>query len=79
MLLLKPGERVPADAKLLESVGLEVDESTLTGESFPAQKDATAQTTVEVRLSERQNMVFAGTVITKGHAKAQVTATGVIY
>ena len=38
ILILKPGERVPADAKLLEAVGLEVDESTLTGESFPCRK-----------------------------------------
>ena len=77
MLLLKPGERVPADAKLLESVGLEVDESTLTGESSPAAKDAAVQSLPEARPSERQDVVFAGTVITKGHAKAQITATGV--
>ena len=41
ILLLKTGQRVPADARLLEAFGLEVDESSLTGESFPVAKDAT--------------------------------------
>jgi P-type Ca2+ transporter type 2C len=77
VLLLKPGERVPADAKLIEAVGLEVDESTLTGESFPVAKDATVTPAPEARVADRLNMVFAGTVVTKGHAKAEVTATGV--
>ena len=77
ILILKPGERIPADAKLLEAVGLEVDESTLTGESFPSAKDTTEVNQSEAKLTEQHNMVFAGTVIAKGHAKAQVTATGV--
>ena len=42
ILVLKTGQRVPADARLLESFGLEVDESSLTGESYPVAKDATA-------------------------------------
>jgi Ca2+-transporting ATPase len=77
ILILKPGERIPADAKLLEAVGLEVDESTLTGESFPAAKDTSKVNQAEAKLIEQWNRVFAGTVITKGHANAQVTATGV--
>ncbi len=76
ILILKPGERVPADAKLIEAVGLQVDESTLTGESFPVTKDETAILPAEAKMNEQQNMVFAGTVVVKGHAKAQVTATG---
>jgi Ca2+-transporting ATPase len=76
LLILKPGERVPADAKLLEAFGLEVDESALTGESFPVAKDAAADVTDEARVDEQRNMVFAGTIITQGHAKGQVTATG---
>jgi P-type Ca2+ transporter type 2C len=72
ILILKPGERVPADAKLMEAVGLEADESTLTGESFPVAKDAAA-----AGENEKNGMVFAGTVVVKGRAKAQVVATGV--
>lgn len=74
ILLLRQGERVPADAALLESVGLEADESTLTGESFPVAKDPNAQALEETRF--KPNIVFAGTLVTKGHAKAAVTATG---
>lgn len=77
LLLLKPGQRVPADARLLDSVGLEVDESSFTGESFPTAKDAALVLPAIVRSNEQQNMVFAGTVVTKGRAKAVVTATGV--
>jgi Ca2+-transporting ATPase len=77
IILLKPGQRVPADARLLGSVGLEVDEASLTGESFPTVKDATLVLPEETRSNEQQNMIFSGTVVTKGHAKAIVTQTGV--
>jgi Ca2+-transporting ATPase len=70
IILLKPGERVPADARLLDAFGLEVDEASLTGESFPASKDADAVLPQETRVNEQRNMVFAGTVVTKGRAKA---------
>ncbi len=76
ILLLRQGERVPADARLLKAVGLEADESALTGESFPTTKNALTTTPSETRISEQNKMVFAGTIITKGHAKAVVTATG---
>ena len=77
VILLKPGQRVPADARLLDSVGLEVDEASLTGESFPTAKDASLVLSAETRSNEQGNMVFSGTVVTKGHAKAIVTGTGV--
>jgi Ca2+-transporting ATPase len=77
ILILKTGQRVPADARLIESFGLEVDESSLTGESYPVAKDATATLTAETRITEQTNMLFAGTVITRGRVKALVTATGV--
>jgi P-type Ca2+ transporter type 2C len=77
ILLLKIGQRVPADARLLETYGLQVDESSLTGESFPTPKDAKAVLPTETRITEQTNMIFAGTVITMGRAKAAVTATGV--
>jgi Ca2+-transporting ATPase len=77
VLLLKVGQRVPADASILESYGLEVDESSLTGESFPASKDAAAVLSPEARVTDQTNMVFTGTVVTRGRAKALVTQTGV--
>jgi Ca2+-transporting ATPase len=77
ILILKPGERIPADAKLVDAVALEVDESTLTGESLPASKDAYVIPKSDLRISERQDMVFAGTVVVKGRAKAQVLKTGI--
>jgi Ca2+-transporting ATPase len=77
VLLLKVGQRVPADARILESYGLEVDESSLTGESFPVAKDAIVVLPPETRVTDQANMVFSGTVITRGRAKALVTQTGV--
>jgi Ca2+-transporting ATPase len=77
MLVLKTGRRVPADARLLEAFGLEVDESSLTGESLPVVKDATVTLPSEIRITDQINMLFAGTIITRGRAKALVTATGV--
>ena len=77
ILLLKVGQRVSADARLLEAYGLEVDESSLTGESFPSAKDANIVLPDETRITDQTNMLFTGTVITRGRAKAIVTATGV--
>ena len=77
VLLLKVGQRVPADARILEAYGLEVDESSLTGESFPAPKDASAVLPAETRVTDQTNMVFTGTVVIRGRAKALVTQTGV--
>ena len=77
ILLLKVGQRVPADARLLEAYGLEVDESSRTGESFPVSKDATVVLPIATGITDQTNMLFTGTVITRGRAKALVTATGV--
>jgi Ca2+-transporting ATPase len=77
IVLLKPGQRVPADARLLDTVGLEIDEASLTGESFPSAKDATLLLPSEAPVIEQRNMIFAGTVVAKGHAKAVVTGTGI--
>ena len=77
VITLKTGQRVPADARLLSSFGLAVDEASLTGESFPVAKDADAVLPIETRITEQVNMVFAGTVINRGQAKALITATGV--
>jgi len=77
IILLKTGQRVPADARLVDSLGLEVDESSLSGESFPVAKDANVVLPREARITEQKNMVFAGTVVTRGRAKALITATGI--
>jgi len=77
VILMKTGQRVPADARLLSSFGLEVDEASLTGESFPVAKDAATVLPSETRITEQVNMVFAGTVVNRGQAKALITATGV--
>ena len=77
ILLLKVGQCVPADARIIEAYGLEVDESSLTGESFPVAKDATAILPVGTKVTDQINMVFTGTVITRGRAKAIATQTGV--
>ena len=77
VLLLKVGQRLPADARLVEAYGLEVDESSLTGESFPVAKDASVVLPSETRIIDQTNMVFTGTVVTRGRAKAVVVATGV--
>jgi Ca2+-transporting ATPase len=76
VVLLKTGQRVPADARLLETFGLEVDEASLTGESLPVAKDAAAVLPSETRIPEQTNMLFAGTIVTRGQAKALITATG---
>jgi Ca2+-transporting ATPase len=77
IVLLKTGQRVPADARLVDSLGLEVDESSLSGESFPVAKDADVVLPTEARITEQKNMVFAGTVVTRGQARALVAATGI--
>jgi len=76
ILVLKVGQRIPADARLFECYGLAADESSLTGESVPVEKDANALLPEKAQLFERKNMVFSGSVITKGRGKAIVAGTG---
>ncbi len=75
IILLEVGDRVPADARLLEAVNLAADESALTGESVSVTK-LVKVLKEEVVLSDRKNMIFAGTIITYGHGMAVVTNTG---
>ena len=74
MVILEEGDRIPADARLIEVRSLKVDESALTGESVPISKDI--RVLKDVSLADRKNMVFLGTIITYGRAKAVVTSTG---
>jgi len=76
IIYLKVGERVPADMRLLESYGLQSNESVLTGESVPITKDANQVLDKETELMERTNMVFAGSSITRGKGKGVIVKTG---
>lgn len=76
IISLKLGDLVPADARLIRSESLAVDESSLTGESVPAEKDASASIDNEVPLGDRVNYVYSGCLVTAGNATAVVTATG---
>jgi calcium-translocating P-type ATPase len=75
VIMLQAGDRVPADARLAAAAGLAVDESPLTGESVPVDKGVDA---IDLRtgLAERTSLVFAGTAVTRGRAKAIVVTTG---
>lgn len=76
IIRLEAGDFVPADARLLRSVSLKSEESALTGESVPSEKDANAVVPEKAPLGDRSNMVFSGCSITYGTASAVVTATG---
>jgi cation-transporting P-type ATPase I len=71
---VRPGEVVPADARLIESVDLEVDESSLTGESLPVIK--ATQATPAAALADRSCMLHAGSTVVAGTAIGIVTAVG---
>ena len=76
IIVLEAGDFVPADARLIKSSSLKSEESALTGESVPSEKDATAQIKEDAPLGDRKNMVYSGCSITYGTATAIVTATG---
>ena len=73
--ILESGDRIPADARLLEVVDLKTDEAVLTGESTPVGK-ATGVLDKEVPVADRQNSVFMATHVTYGRGKAVITSTG---
>ncbi len=73
---LEAGDFVPADARLLSSTSLKSEESALTGESVPSEKDAEAEVKESAPIGDRANMIFSGCSITYGTALAVVTGTG---
>jgi len=75
VLLLKPGEPVAADARVIEAHRLATNEAALTGESLPVRKDVIDALPPDTPLGERRNMVFLGTVVSGGVGKAIVVAT----
>ncbi|HNS38583.1 MAG TPA: HAD-IC family P-type ATPase, partial [Anaerolineaceae bacterium] len=76
VILLNTGDRVPADARLLEAVNLQVEEAALTGESMPVEKHTQPLDNPELSVGDRKNMVYAGTAVTYGRGRALVAATG---
>jgi Ca2+-transporting ATPase len=76
VVFLEAGNFVPADLQLVEAVNLQVDESALTGESAAVAKRAEEIVEPDASIGERVNMVFSGTLITRGRARGLTTATG---
>ncbi|MGB3642142.1 MAG: HAD-IC family P-type ATPase [Rivularia sp. (in: cyanobacteria)] len=76
ILVLKPGSYIAADARLIETENLSVDESALTGESIPVTKNTQSLCGENIPLADRINMVYKGTLVAVGQGMAAVTATG---
>ena len=75
VIILEAGDKVPADARILDLAEAQVNEAMLTGESVPVKKNLTPLQK-EAPIADRKNMLFAGTILTNGRAKAVVTETG---
>ena len=75
IIVLVEGERIPADARIIHSDNLEVDESSLTGESIVVRKYVSTLSTTK-QIFEQDNMVFSGTYVTSGMAHALIVETG---
>ena len=76
IVLIEAGDYIPADARLIDAVNLQVDESALTGESVPVLKNTDKIEGEVTALGDRKNMVFSSTFVTNGRGKAVVTETG---
>lgn len=76
VILLRAGDRVPADARIVESVNLQIEEAALTGESVPVEKQSATLPEGESAIGDRGNMAYAGTAATYGRGRAVVVATG---
>lgn len=76
IIILREGEKVPADARVIVAHALSIDEAALTGESEPVQKSTQALLTPSLAVSDQKNMIFKGTNIVAGSGRAIVVATG---
>lgn len=76
LLVLEAGDRVAADARLISSANLKADESALTGESVPVEKETVLRLPENAQIADRRNMVFASAYITNGKGTAVVVETG---
>ena len=77
ILILGTGDRVPADARILQEANLMVDESLLTGESEPVAKDAMFEPAENIPIGDCKHMVYSGSLVISGKCTAVVTRTGV--
>ena len=75
IILLKDGDVIPGDSRLIENINLQVNEASLTGESMPVRKQI-EKIRKEALIIDRTNMIFSGTGVTYGKAKAVVVSTG---
>ena len=76
VIQLDAGNRVPADARVIQAVDLSTMEAALTGESLPVEKTAEALAGLRIPVADRSNMVYLGTVVATGWGRAVITATG---
>ncbi len=76
LLELEAGDAIAADARLVQTIDLATEEAALTGESTACTKDALAPVASDAPLGDRGNMVFTGTTIVRGKARAVITSTG---
>ena len=76
IVVLSPGDKIPADSRLIKAQNFEVVEAALTGESVPSKK-LVAVLAQNTPLADRENMIYLGTVVARGKAKAVVVATGI--
>ena len=75
IVMVEAGDKIPADARLIENANLQTDEAPLTGESVPVVKE-NRPIDADIGLGDRRNMLYAGTVATYGRGRAVVVATG---
>ncbi len=75
IILVYTGDKIPADARLIEAIQLKLNEAALTGESAPGTKDVKVLP-ADTQLNDRKNMLYSGTIVAAGRAKAAVTETG---
>ncbi len=77
IIILKEGEKVPADARIISANELKINESSLTGEVSPVYKTSSVLSDINLPIADQTNMVFKGTFVSSGEGKALVVATGI--
>jgi P-type Ca2+ transporter type 2C len=76
VVILRTGDRIPADARVLEAVNLSIDEAALTGESATVEKTADPLADAQLSVGDRRNMTYAGTSVARGRGQVLVVGTG---